>query len=121
MRRHGRPPSQTWRTFLDNHVTTLLSVDFFTVPTIRFHVLYVFLILAHDRGRILHVGVTAAYVERMIGTIRRECLDHVIVCSDRGLRHHLRRLADYYHRTVIRIRDDHLVARLVWCCAIHSL
>lgn len=53
MRRHQRPPSQTWRTFLDNHLTTLVSVDFFTVPTIRFQVLYVFLILAHDRRRIL--------------------------------------------------------------------
>ena len=42
MRRHWRPPSQTWRTFLDNHLSCLVSVDFFTVPTIRFHVLYVF-------------------------------------------------------------------------------
>src|SRR5574341_390431 len=31
-----RPPSQTWRTFLENHLTTTVSVDFFTVPTIRF-------------------------------------------------------------------------------------
>jgi hypothetical protein len=57
-RRRG-PPSQTWRTFLKNHLTTTVSVDFFTVPTIRFQVLYVFLVLAHDRRRILHVGVTA--------------------------------------------------------------
>src|SRR4051812_7879300 len=48
VRRH-KPPSQTWRTFLDNHVKTMVSVDFFTVPTIRFQVLYVFLVLAHDR------------------------------------------------------------------------
>jgi len=53
------PPSQTWRTFLNNHLTTMVSIDFFTVPTIRFQVLYVFLVLAHDRRRILHVGVTA--------------------------------------------------------------
>jgi putative transposase len=59
MGRHRRPPSQTWKTFLDNHLTTLVSVDFFTVPTIRFQILYVFLIVAHDRRRILHVGVTA--------------------------------------------------------------
>ena len=58
VRRH-KPPSQTWRTFLDHHVKSMVSVDFFTVPTIRFQVLYVFLVLAHDRRRILHFGVTA--------------------------------------------------------------
>ena len=47
MVRHRKPPSQTWRTFLDNHVKIMVSVDFFTVPTIRFQVLYVFLVLAH--------------------------------------------------------------------------
>jgi len=57
--RHRKPPSQTWRTFLDNHLRSLVSVDFFTVPTVRFQVLYVFLVLAHDRRRILHFGVTA--------------------------------------------------------------
>ena len=155
--RRRKPPSQTWRTFLDNHVKTMVSVDFFTVPTIRFQVLYVFLVLAHDRRRILHFGVTAhptaewtaqqlreafpwetapryllrdrdrifgadfvkqvkamgikqvlsaprspwqrAYVERVIGTIRRECLDHVIVFSEAGLSRHLRKFADYYHRS----------------------
>jgi putative transposase len=157
MIRRRNPPSQTWRTFLDNHVKTLVSVDFFTVPTIRFQVLYVFLVLADDRRHILHFGVTAhptaewtaqqlreafpwetapryllrdrdrtfgadfvtqvkpmgikqvlstprspwqrAYIERVIGTIRRECLDHVIVFSEAGLSRHLRRFADYYHRT----------------------
>jgi putative transposase len=43
--RTRKPPSQTWRTFLENHVQSLVSVDFFTVPTIRFQVLYVFLVL----------------------------------------------------------------------------
>jgi hypothetical protein len=57
--RHRKPPSQTWRTFLDNHVKNLVSVDFFTVPTIRFQVLYVFLVLAHDRWRVVHFNVTA--------------------------------------------------------------
>jgi putative transposase len=151
-----KPPAQTWRTFLDNLLKTLVSVDFFTVPTIRFQVLYVFLVLAHDRRRILHLGVTAhpppsgllsscgrpspgdraryllrdrdrifgadfvtqlkamgikqvlsaprspwqrAYVERVIGTMRRECLDHVIVFSEASLYHHLRNCADYYHRS----------------------
>jgi hypothetical protein len=59
MVRHRKPPSQTWRTFLDNHVKNLVSVDFFTVPTIRFKVLYVFLVLAHDRRRVVHFNVTA--------------------------------------------------------------
>ena len=59
MVRRRRPPSQTWRTFLNNHAKTLVSVDFFTVPTIRFQVLYVFLELAHDRRRVVHFNVTA--------------------------------------------------------------
>ena len=57
--RSRKPPSQNWRTFLENHVKTMVSVDFFTVPTIRFQVLYVFLVLAHDRRRIVHFNVTA--------------------------------------------------------------
>jgi putative transposase len=40
--RRRQPPSQNWRTFLDNHIKNLVSVDFFTVPTFRFQVLYVF-------------------------------------------------------------------------------
>ena len=57
--RNRKPPSQTWRTFLENHLKSLVSVDFFTVPTIRFKILYVFLVLAHERRRILHFAVTA--------------------------------------------------------------
>jgi len=90
----------------------MVSTDFFTEPTVRFQVLYVFLALAHDRRRILHFNVTAhptaewtaqqlreafpwdtaprspwqpAYVERVIGTIRRGCLDHVIVFNEADL------------------------------------
>lgn len=59
MKRRGRPPSQTWKTFLANHVNSLVSVDFFTVPTIRFQILYVFLVLAHELRRIVHFAVTA--------------------------------------------------------------
>lgn len=157
MVRRRKPPSQTWKTFLANHVKSMVSVDFFTVPTIRFQILYVFLVLAHDRRRILHFAVTAhptaewstqqlreafpwdtapqyllrdrdrifgkefvdqvkamgikqvtsaprspwqrAYVERVIGTIRRECLDHVIVFNERSLYRHLRDFVDYYHRS----------------------
>ena len=57
--RSRKPPSQTWRTFLDNHIQSLVSVDFFTVPTIGLQILYVFLVWAHDRRRILHFAVTA--------------------------------------------------------------
>jgi putative transposase len=157
MVRRRRPPSQTWKTFLANHVKSMVSVDFFTVPTIRFQILYVFLVLAHNRRRILHFAVTAhptaewsiqqlqeafpwdtapqyllrdrdrifgkefvdqvkamgikqvlsaprspwqrAYVERVIGTIRRECLDHFIVLNERSLYWHLRDFIAYYHRT----------------------
>jgi putative transposase len=56
--RSRKPPSQTWRTFLENHLQNLVSVDFFTVPTIRFQILYVFLVLAHERRRIVHFAVT---------------------------------------------------------------
>jgi putative transposase len=156
MVRQRKPPSQTWRTFLQNHIHSMVSVDFFTVPTIRFQILYVFLVLAHDRRRILHFGVTArptaewtaqqlreafpwdtapryllrdrdrifghefveqvkamgieqvlsaprspwqrAYVERVIGSIRRECLDHVIVFSEGSLRRTLTMYFTYYHQ-----------------------
>jgi hypothetical protein len=144
MPRCHETPSQTWRTFLENHAQQLVSIDFFTVPTIRFQVLYVFLVLAHERCRILHFNVTAhptsewtgkqlreefpfaqvpryllrdrdaifgrefqqqvrdmricevvsaprslwqrAYIERVIASIRRECLDHVIVFHESSLR-----------------------------------
>ena len=70
---HGRkPPSQTWHTFLENHLTQLVSIDFFTVPTIRFHVLYVFLVLTHDRRRILHFNVTAHPTAEWTGQQLRE-------------------------------------------------
>jgi transposase InsO family protein len=164
--RHRKPPSQTWRTFLENHVKTMVSIDFFTVPTIRFQVLYVFLVLAHDRRRIAHFNVTAhptaewtaqqlreafpfepipryllrdrdcifggafrkhvnamgikevlsaprspwqrAYVERVIGTIRRECLDHVIVFNEASLHRHVKSFMAYYHesRTHLSLAKD---------------
>ena len=173
MVRGRKPPSQTWRTFLENHVSQPVSVDFFTVPTIRFQVLYVFLVLAHDRRRIVHCNVTRhptaewagqqlreafpfdqlpryllrdrdaifgqtfrdqardldieevlsaprspwqrAYVERVIGSIRRECLDHVIVFDERALR---RILVSYFHyyprsRTHMSLGKDSPESRLI--------
>jgi putative transposase len=58
VRRPRRPPSQTWRTFLTNHVTALASVDFFTVPTVTGRLLFVFVVLLHHRRRIVHFNVT---------------------------------------------------------------
>jgi len=57
--RHRRPPSQNWRTFLKNHMQSLVSADFFVVPTITFRLLFVFVILSHDRRRPIHLAVTA--------------------------------------------------------------
>src|SRR5215471_11059076 len=171
MVRSRKPPSQTWHTFLENHLSQIVSVDFFTVPTIPFQVLYVFLVLAHDRRRIVHCNVTAhptaqwtgqqlrdafpfdqlpryllrdrdaifgnefrqqvadmeihevlsaprspwqrAYVERVIGSIRRECLDHVIVFNEASLRRVLSAYCAYYHgwRTHLSLRKDAPEAR----------
>jgi transposase InsO family protein len=152
-----KPPSQTWRTFLDNHLGALASIDFFTVPTATFRVLYVFFVLAHDRRRVLHFNVTEfpsaawtaqqiieafpeetspkyvvrdrdgiygeqfrdrvdgmgieqvltaplspwqnPYAERLVGSVRRECLDHVIVLDERHLYRILRSYLAYYHRS----------------------
>jgi hypothetical protein len=47
--RRRPPPAQTWRPFLANHVGTLVAVDFFTVPTVLFKVVFVFVVLTHDR------------------------------------------------------------------------
>jgi putative transposase len=53
-----KPPSQTWRTFLTNHLAQTAAIDFFTVPTATFRVLFVFVVLAHERRRVVHFGVT---------------------------------------------------------------
>jgi putative transposase len=173
MLRQRKPPSQAWRTFLENHVKSMVSVDFFTAPTIRFQVLYVFLVLAHDRRRILQFGVTAhptaewtvqqlrnafpwksvpryllrdrdrifgydfieqakamgikqvlsaprspwqrAHVERLIGSVRREWLDHIVVFSECSLRRTLSAYCDYYHngRTHLSLGKDAPEARQI--------
>ena len=56
--RPNRPPSQAWRTFLDNHLRSLVAVDFFTGPTVPCTVLFVFVVLAHHRRRVVHGNVT---------------------------------------------------------------
>jgi transposase InsO family protein len=140
MPRRRPQPSQTWRTFLANHLLDLVSIDFFTVPTARFRVLFVLVVLAHHRRRVVHFNVTEhptaawtaqqiveafpnesapayllrdrdrvygqqfrhhlkgmgidevltaphspwqnPFAERLIGSIRRECLNHVLVLGE---------------------------------------
>jgi putative transposase len=166
MPKRSTTPSQTWRTFLDNHVRDLVSIDFFTVPTARLHVLFVFIVLSHERRRVVHFNVTEhptaawtaqqiveafpedqaprylirdrdgiygehfqhrvqgmgirevrtaprspwqnPYAERLIGSVRRECLNHVIVLNDRHLRRILKSYFGYYHasRTHLSLDKD---------------
>jgi hypothetical protein len=56
--RHRKPPSPSWRTFLGQHAEELASIDFFVVPTARLKVLFVLVVLVHDRRRIVHFNVT---------------------------------------------------------------
>ena len=155
--RHRRPPSQTWRTFLDNHVRDIVAVDFFTVPTATFRILFCFIVLRHDRRMVVHFNVTAhptakwtaqqvveafpfdevprfllrdrdsiygeffrqrvkhmgieevvtaprspwqnPYVERLNGTIRRDCLDHLIMLNEAHLRRIFTSYFTYYHES----------------------
>ena len=65
------PPSQTWRTFLANHARDLVSLDFFTIPTAGVRVLFVLVVLAHHRRRVVHFSVTehptAAWAAQQVG------------------------------------------------------
>jgi putative transposase len=158
------PPSQTWRAFLTNHVRDLVSIDLFTVPTAQLRVLFVLVVLAHHRRRVVHFNVTEhptaawtaqqivdafpeesapsylirdrdkvyghafrqrmkgmqivevltaahspwqnPFVERLIGSVRRECLNHVLVLSERHLRRTLTRYFAYYHRARTHLSLD---------------
>lgn len=160
------PLSPTWRAFLRNHIKDIVAIDFFVVPTVRNQILFAFLVLAHDRRRVLHFNVTSnptaawtaqqvveafpwelsakyllrdrdkiyadafqkrvrdmgfkevviaprspwqnPYVERLMGSIRRECLDHVVVLNERHLRRVVRKYLDYYHhsRTHLALEMD---------------
>jgi hypothetical protein len=53
-----KPSTPTWKAFLHHHVTDLVSCDFFIVPTATFRVLFVFIMLAHDRRRVVHFNIT---------------------------------------------------------------
>ncbi len=56
--RRRQTPAQTWRTFLRNHVGQIIAADFFVVPTVTCRLVFVLVLLAHDRRRIRHVAVT---------------------------------------------------------------
>jgi len=58
VRPRHRPPSQTWRTFLRNHIGQIVAADFFVVPTATCRLLFVLVILAHERRRVVHIGIT---------------------------------------------------------------
>lgn len=64
-RPRSRPPSQTWGTFVRNHLPGTIAIDFLTVPTATFGVLYVFFVLSLERRRVLHVNVSAHPVRRV--------------------------------------------------------
>ncbi len=168
-----KPPSQTWRTFLRNHANCMASMDFFVLPTATLRFLFVFIVLHHERRRIVHFGVTAQptaawvaqqiteafpwdtapryvirdrdsvygavtrarlkvmgieevvtaprspwqnpFAERVIGSIRRECLDHVIIFNETHLRRILASYVPYYHgsRTHLSLNKDSPVPRPV--------
>lgn len=171
--RKSNPPSQTWRTFLDNHLTDIVTIDFFTVPTATFRILFAFVVMRHDRRYVLHFNVTAhptaawtaqqiveafpedtaprflirdrdgiyghvfqqrvrnmrieevvcaprspwqnPYCERLIGSIRRECLNHIIMLHERHLMRILRSYFVYYHesRTHLSLNRNSPVEREV--------
>lgn len=161
---HRKPPSQTWKTFLKNHEADLVSIDFFTIPTATFRILYAFVVLRHERREIVHFNATYhptaewtvqqiaeafpfdsapryllhdrdsiygkrfqtrvkslgieevitaprspwqnPYVERIIGSIRRECLNHVIIFDERHLLQVLKSYARYYHEARTHLSLD---------------
>jgi hypothetical protein len=53
-----KPPSPTWKAFLENHTRDLVSVDFFVVATVRFKVLFELVVLAHHRRKVVHFNAT---------------------------------------------------------------
>jgi len=155
LRTLSRPPTQTWKTFLHNHLDQTVSMDFFTVPTVTMKVLFVFVILEHRRRQVLHFNVTEhptsawtaqqiveafadresaryvirdrdsiygnevrvriaslgleevltapqspwqnPYAERLIGSVRRECLNHFVILNARHLKRILTLYFRYYH------------------------
>ncbi len=76
MDRSRKPPSQTWRTFLENHVLDIAAIDFFVVPPVRFRLLYCFIVLRHAQRRVVHFNVTAHPTARWTGQQIIEAFPH---------------------------------------------
>ena len=51
-------PSQTWRTFLQNHAKGIAAIDFYVVPTVTFRLLYVLVVMSHERRKVIHFNLT---------------------------------------------------------------
>jgi putative transposase len=58
-RNNPKPPSQTWKTFIKNHMMDMVAVDFLVVPTIPFRMLFVFVVLSHERRKVVYFNVLA--------------------------------------------------------------
>jgi putative transposase len=93
MPKNRKPPSQTWRTFLDNHFRELVSIDFLTVSTATFRVLYVLVVLAHDRRRVVHFNVTAHPTAAWTAQQALECGPVIEIAEVGGLHHRYERRA----------------------------
>jgi transposase InsO family protein len=65
-------PAKQWKAFLNNHREAIGAMDFFTVPSLTFGVLYCFFVIAHNRRRILHVNVTRHPTSEWVGQQLRE-------------------------------------------------
>ncbi len=108
VRRPG-PPSQSWRTFLRNHATETVAIDFLTVPTVTFRVLYVFVVLSLDRRRIVHFNVTDSPTAEWtsLQLIQAFPFDTaprcVIVFDERHPQRVLREYVAYYHESRTRL------------------
>ena len=101
--------SQTWRIFLRNHAEGIAAIDMLVMASAPFQLLYVMIILAHDRRKIMRTAVTEhqnAHVERVIGSIRRECLDHIVIFNERHLRRVRSSYIDDYQRARTHLSID---------------
>jgi hypothetical protein len=112
-RRRPGGSSQTWKTFLCNHAAGIGAMDFVVVLTINFRLLSVLVILRHERRRLISLSVTDltmgirdhpiaarspwqnGHAERLIGSLRRECLDHMVILGEGHLRRVLKAYAAY--------------------------